>query len=157
MDSNTIGSLSTTTYPSLTELSRVKGVTSAIQTQINNKQDSLGTGTTNEFLRWSGLGIPVWDTVVASDIGAASTTHAHGSITSTGTITTNTAPASGQHLMITSSTNTIQQSNLIFDTTNTTAFLRQDGSWQVPAGGGGGLSAQTNVLSSPISVINSTS
>ncbi len=33
----TLGSLTTATYPSLTELSYVKGVTSAIQTQINNK------------------------------------------------------------------------------------------------------------------------
>jgi hypothetical protein len=35
--STAIGSLATTTYPSLTELSRVKGVTSAIQTQLNGK------------------------------------------------------------------------------------------------------------------------
>ena len=35
---NTIGSLATSTYPSLTELSYVKGVTSAIQTQIDGKQ-----------------------------------------------------------------------------------------------------------------------
>lgn len=40
VDSNTIGSLSTATYPSLTELSYVKGVTSAIQTQINTKAPS---------------------------------------------------------------------------------------------------------------------
>ena len=33
-----LGSLDTTTYPSLTELSYVKGVTSAIQTQLNGKQ-----------------------------------------------------------------------------------------------------------------------
>lgn len=38
----TIGSLTTATYPSLTELSYVKGVTSAIQTQLNAKQASLG-------------------------------------------------------------------------------------------------------------------
>jgi hypothetical protein len=37
---NAIGSLSTSTYPSLTELSYVKGVTSAIQTQLNAKQAS---------------------------------------------------------------------------------------------------------------------
>ena len=36
----TIGSLSTGTYPSLTELSYVKGVTSAIQTQLDSKQPS---------------------------------------------------------------------------------------------------------------------
>jgi len=34
---NTLGSLSTATYPSLTELSYVKGVTSSIQTQLNTK------------------------------------------------------------------------------------------------------------------------
>lgn len=37
VDANTLGSLTTATYPSLTELSYVKGVTSAIQTQINSK------------------------------------------------------------------------------------------------------------------------
>ena len=36
--STTIASLSTATYPSLTELSYVKGVTSSIQTQLNAKQ-----------------------------------------------------------------------------------------------------------------------
>jgi hypothetical protein len=39
--SKTLTSLATATYPSLTELSYVKGVTSAIQTQLNSK----GTGT----------------------------------------------------------------------------------------------------------------
>lgn len=36
--SKTLSSLSTATYPSLTELAYVKGVTSAIQTQLDNKQ-----------------------------------------------------------------------------------------------------------------------
>jgi hypothetical protein len=40
---NTIGSLSTATYPSLTELSYLKGVTSAIQTQLNGKATASGT------------------------------------------------------------------------------------------------------------------
>ena len=46
VDSDTIGALSTATYPSLTELSYVKGVTSAIQTQLNAKftLPSLTTG-----------------------------------------------------------------------------------------------------------------
>jgi len=34
--SNTVSSLTVATYPSLTELSYVKGTTSAIQTQLNN-------------------------------------------------------------------------------------------------------------------------
>ena len=37
VDSNTLGALAVATYPSLTELSYVKGVTSAIQTQLGNK------------------------------------------------------------------------------------------------------------------------
>lgn len=40
-DSNTLSSLTTATYPSLTELSYVKGVTSDIQTQIDSKADIL--------------------------------------------------------------------------------------------------------------------
>lgn len=49
-----ISSLSTATYPSLTELSYVKGVTSALQTQLNAKQASLsGTG----FVKISGTTI----------------------------------------------------------------------------------------------------
>jgi len=45
---STLGSLATATYPSLTELSYVKGVTSAIQTQLNSKSGTLtnGNGTT---------------------------------------------------------------------------------------------------------------
>ena len=38
VNTTSIGTLATTTYPSLTELSYVKGVTSAIQTQINGIQ-----------------------------------------------------------------------------------------------------------------------
>jgi hypothetical protein len=53
-----ITSLSTATYPSLTELSYVKGATSNIQTQINSKQSTLtnpvtGTGTNGKLSKWS--------------------------------------------------------------------------------------------------------
>jgi hypothetical protein len=44
--SSSIGSLNTATYPSLTELSYIKGVTSSIQTQFSGKQNTL-TLTTN--------------------------------------------------------------------------------------------------------------
>jgi len=51
-------SLSTGTYPSLTELSYVKDVTSAIQTQLNGKQNTLtnpvtGTGVANHIAYWN--------------------------------------------------------------------------------------------------------
>ena len=57
--SRSIASLSTSTYPSLTELSYVKGVTSSIQTQLNAKQNTLtnpvtGTGTTNYLPKFTG-------------------------------------------------------------------------------------------------------
>ena len=56
--SKNITSLSTGTYPSLTELSYVKGVTSSIQTQLNNKQNSLtnpvtGTGIAGHVAYWN--------------------------------------------------------------------------------------------------------
>lgn len=57
--------------------------------------------------------------------------HAHGNISSTGTITTNTAPSSGQHLVITSSGDVVQQSSILIGT-GTTTYLRNDGSWATP-------------------------
>lgn len=46
--SNTIGSLAVATYPNLTELSYVKGLTSAIQTQLDNKVSyTMGAVTSN--------------------------------------------------------------------------------------------------------------
>ena len=48
-----IESLPLATYPSLTELSYVKGVTSAIQTQLNDKLSGSGL-TTNKLLTWNG-------------------------------------------------------------------------------------------------------
>ena len=58
VDSDTLGALAVATYPSLTELSRVKGVTSAIQTQLDAKTPSTRTitvaGTANEITSSAG-------------------------------------------------------------------------------------------------------
>jgi len=56
----TIKSLTTATYPSLTELSYVKGVTSAIQTQLNTKQASI-TGLDTQVLFFDGANTPAGD------------------------------------------------------------------------------------------------
>jgi hypothetical protein len=68
--SGVIGSLSTGTYPSLTELSYVKGVTSAIQTQFNGKQAALnGTG----FVKISGTTISYDNSTYLTTSSASST------------------------------------------------------------------------------------
>lgn len=64
---NTIGSLTTATYPSLTELSYVKGVTSAIQTQINSK----GSGTVTSV---SALTLGTSGTDLSSSVATGTTT-----------------------------------------------------------------------------------
>ena len=46
VNANTLGNLSTTGYPNLAEISYVKGVTSAIQTQLNAKQNNITLTTT---------------------------------------------------------------------------------------------------------------
>jgi hypothetical protein len=100
--SKNITSLATGTYPSLTELTYVKGVTSAIQTQLNNKQNSLtnpvtGTGIASHVAYWnssSGIvadsGQLYWDaTNNRLGIGTASPqqlVHVSGNLTSAGNI-----------------------------------------------------------------------
>lgn len=53
--SKTLTSLSTATYPSLTELTYVKGVTSSIQTQLNGKQAALVSGTNIKTINGSSI------------------------------------------------------------------------------------------------------
>lgn len=62
VNSTTLGSLTTATYPSLTELSYVKGVTSSIQTQLNSKLSSAIislNGLTGATQTFSGSGISI--------------------------------------------------------------------------------------------------
>lgn len=74
--SKNLVSLSTTTYPSLTELSYLKGVTSAIQTQLNAKGAGTVTsvsGTSNRISVATGTTTPVID-IDAAYVGQASIT-----------------------------------------------------------------------------------
>jgi hypothetical protein len=59
--------------------------------------------------------------------------HVHGSITTDGKVATATAASSGQHLVITSSSDVIQQSAIELGSTTTT-FLNNAGAWATPAG-----------------------
>jgi hypothetical protein len=69
--SKNVKAANTTTYPSLTELSYVKGVTSAIQTQLNGKQNTLtnpvtGTGTNNEIAAFNSTGSTITSLTTAT-------------------------------------------------------------------------------------------
>lgn len=64
--------------------------------------------------------------------------HVHGSISNTGAITSDTAVASGDKLVITdaSASSAIKRSGIAFGS-STTTFLANNGTWQTPSGGGG--------------------
>lgn len=80
--SSTIASLAVATYPSLTELSYVKGVTSAIQTQLGTKAPTASPTFTGTFTLPTGLtgviradsGVVSVDSDVTDIVSAASTT-----------------------------------------------------------------------------------
>lgn len=71
--------------------------------------------------------------------GYASSSHTHGSITNGGAITSDTAIANGDHLVITdaSDSNKIKRTSITFGT-STSTYLRNDGTWGTPSGGSGG-------------------
>lgn len=99
--SKEVTSLDTTTYPSLTELSYVKGVTSSIQTQLNAKQAAYAILTTlgilanvSGVLTNNGAGVLSWATPASgtvTSVGVSSTDlSVSGSpITTSGTFTLN--------------------------------------------------------------------
>jgi hypothetical protein len=104
-----LASLSTATYPSLTELRYVKGVTSAIQTQLNSKQATLVSGTNiktvnNTTLLGSGnLAVGTVTSVAALTLGATGTdvssTVANGTTTPVITLNIPTANASNRGVL----------------------------------------------------------
>lgn len=72
--SKLIKSLATATYPSLTEISYVKGVTSAIQTQIDGKQATLVSGTNIKSINGASI-LSSGDLTLATGSGSASGTN----------------------------------------------------------------------------------
>jgi len=104
--SSAIGSLTTATYPSLTELSYVKGVTSSIQTQLNGKQGTLTLTTTGT----SGAATLVGDTLNIPQYSGG------GSMAIGGTVTSGTT---GSILFIDPTATLAQDNaNLFWDNTN---------------------------------------
>lgn len=97
----------------------------------------------------------------ATSNAASAGDHSHGNIQNGGTLTSDISIATGDKIVITDSSdsNKIARASLTFDTTNTTDFLRKDGTWATPAGGGGttvtlpsGYSASTGITLSSSSL-----
>jgi len=105
----TLGSLATATYPSLTELSYVKGVTSSIQTQLNAKQATITFGTGVQ----TALGVNIGSAGAPVLFNGALGTPSSGTITNlTGTASINingtvgaTTPAAGTFTTVTTTGN----------------------------------------------------
>lgn len=111
---DTLGSLATATYPSLTEFSYVKGVTSAIQTQIGTKQPQLnGTG----FVKATGTTISYDNSTYLTSVTA------HNLLSTTHGDTTASAVARGDIIVATGVSPTWD--NLAKGSAN--AFLKSDG------------------------------
>ena len=136
-NSETIGSLDTSTYPNLTELSYVKGVTSAIQTQLNNKQP-LSTNLTSlsgltyasaSFVKMTAAGTFTLDTASYQSPLTFSTglTNTGGTITnnlSTGIAGSQTlvGSTSASQNLILSSTSNATKGRIYFGTANTSVY-----------------------------------
>ena len=84
-------------------------------------------------------------TKVGATGGAAAYDHTHGNVSSGGTVSTNTSIESGDHLLITDSSdsNKIKGTSITFGSSKTT-YLRNDGTWGTPSGGGGGSTVSAN-------------
>lgn len=82
--------------------------------------------------------------------------HQHGNIQNGGTLQTNDVTiATGDKLVVTdaSDSNKITRTSLSFDTSNTSDFLRKDGTWATPSGGGGDTGYTYSALSDNASTV----
>jgi len=130
----TLGSLATSTYPSLTELSYVKGVTSAIQTQLNGKANTALSNLASVAINTSLIS----DTDSTDDLGSSSIAWANLYVDTVRSATGNAlalTPVSGSNLNVNLATTgdfTVNTNQLYVDTS--------------AANVGIGISAPTNKL-----------
>ena len=73
-------------------------------------------------------------TYTLSSLGAAASSHTHGNISSTGTISTSAAPLNGDAIVISTSANNglVKKTTITFDASTTTQYLNKKGAWSTP-------------------------
>jgi len=105
------------------------------------------TSGTATYATTSGTAVSISGSITKSQVSdftsgtAVPASHTHGNISNTGTLTTVVTPSASVAVLTTNSSNTI---GLIGTATSvSTQFLRGDGTWQVPAGGGGAFTGGT--------------
>ena len=131
-----LGLASTTTFIGLTSTNLSNGSTTNPVTITVGPTTGSVTATNGSVVMEADSGEEyIWSGNKWNLMGLASSwalaNHIHGNITNAGTITSDTAKASGQHLVITDSNNKICRSALALGTATTT-YLRNDGTWSTP-------------------------
>ena len=101
-------------------------------TNVTLKRVNATSGSTDDLHPTTG-----WAQIESKPSTFTPTSHTHGNITNGGEITASATIATGDHLVIAdnSSGNDLTTSSITFDTSNTTQFLRKDGTFAAPPGG----------------------
>ena len=132
-----LGLASTTTFLGITSTDLSNGSTTSPVAIVTGPTTGNVTPTNGSVVMEQTSGEEyIWDGSKWNTMGLASSwalaNHMHGNILNNGTITSDTAKASGQHLVITDSNNKVARSNITLGTATTT-YLRNDGTWATPA------------------------
>ena len=132
-----LGLASTTTFLGITSTDLSNGSTTSPVAIVTGPTTGNVTPTNGSVVMEQTSGEEyIWDGNKWNTMGLASSwalaNHVHGNILNNGTITSDTAKASGQHLVITDSNNKVARSNITLGTATTT-YLRNDGTWATPA------------------------
>jgi hypothetical protein len=126
-----------------------KPISTATQTALDSKVTSVNGQTGIVVLTKSDIGLanvdntsdlnkPISTATQTALDGKATSSHTHGDILNDGTITSaNVAPASGDYILISDSSNSSKIQKSIAIGVDTTTYLRNDGTWQTVSGGGG--------------------
>ncbi len=135
-----LGLASTTQFLGITDTTLTNGATtSPINIVIGPITGSISAFTNGDIVMSQSTGEEfIWTGDKWNLMGLASSwalaNHIHGNILNNGSITSDTAKASGQHLVMTGSTGDIIRSNITLGSTTTT-YLANDGTWRAAQAG----------------------